>query len=149
MTARVIRLRRGGARFADYVGLRRALWPMSKPTCAREAREVLARRSWAVFVAIEGDATLGFCEVSLKEYANGASSSPVGFLEGWFVGALHRRRGVGRALVRAAEAWARERGCKELCSDTEVERAWSIAAHRRLGFREAERVVCFVKPLRP
>ena len=148
MSVRVVRLRRRSPRFDAYVAMRRALWPMPKAMCAREAAETLARRKWAVFVAIDGATTIGFCEVSLKEYANGADHSPVGFLEGWFVDANRRKQGVGGALVEAAGRWARSRGCRELCSDTEVERTHSIAAHERLGFREAERVVCFVKTLR-
>ncbi len=60
-----------------------------------------------------------------------------------------RRRGVGRALCEAFEAWARDRGCRELASDTWPENAASIAAHRRLGFEEVDRVVTFRKPLGP
>src|SRR5205823_5668747 len=114
-----------------------------------EARELLGRRRWAVFLAVDGPRTLGFCEVSQREYANGCDTSPVGFLEGWYVLPGHRRSGVGRALVHAAERWTLARGCTELGSDTEVENRVSQRAHRRLGFRETERVVCFVRRLRP
>lgn len=44
-----------------------------------------------------------------------------------------------------AEAWAREQGFDELASDTEIDNHASIALHRRLGFAETERVVCFLK----
>jgi aminoglycoside 6'-N-acetyltransferase I len=55
---------------------------------------------------------------------------------------------VGGALVRAAEAWSRARGCAEMASDTEVENARSAAAHRALGFEEVGRVLLFRKSLR-
>ena len=50
---------------------------------------------------------LGFLEVRLRECAEGASSSPVGFLEGWYVVEELRKQGVGRKLVEAGEGWAR------------------------------------------
>jgi hypothetical protein len=41
----------------------------------------------------------------------------VAYLEGWYVDRDVRRHGIGAALVHAAEAWARERGYRELASD--------------------------------
>jgi GNAT superfamily N-acetyltransferase len=41
----------------------------------------------------------------------------VGFVEGWFVREPFRNRGVGRELMRAAEQWARARGCREMASE--------------------------------
>lgn len=58
-----------------------------------------------------------------------------------------RHRGIGRALIAAVEAWAREQGFSELASDTEVANERGIAAHHRLGFREVERTIQFVKML--
>jgi len=57
----------------------------------------------------------------------------------------YRRRGVGRALVEAAEQWAGARGFREIASDTQLENIASIAAHLRLGYQEVERNVCFLK----
>jgi GNAT superfamily N-acetyltransferase len=71
----------------------------------------------AVLVAVESDARatlLGFAELSRRAYAEGCETSPVGFLEGWFVVAERRRQGIGRALVSAAEAWARALGAASL-----------------------------------
>jgi aminoglycoside 6'-N-acetyltransferase I len=65
----------------------------------------------------------------------------------WYVAAAHRRSGVGAALVRASEAWARAQGCVEFASDVEIENAVGIAAHLALGFAETDRVVCFRKDL--
>ena len=58
-----------------------------------------------------------------------------------------RRRGIGTALVRAAEQWARDQGCSEFASDAEIENDISVTAHKALGFTEVSRVVCFRKDL--
>lgn len=59
----------------------------------------------------------------------------------------HTRQGAGRALVAAAEVWAREQGCREFASDTELENTESAAAHRALGFDDAGAIRCFRKVL--
>ena len=78
---------------------------------------------------------------------NGTDSSPVAFLEGIYVAPFARNLGVAKALVQAAEFWARERGCVEFASDAAIENESSHAMHRALGFAETERVVFFRKVL--
>src|SRR5882757_4204715 len=60
-----------------------------------------------------------------------------------------QRQGVGTALVRAAEAWARSKGLKEFASDTQLANADSQLAHAALGFTEVERLVAYRKVLGP
>jgi aminoglycoside 6'-N-acetyltransferase I len=86
-------------------------------------------------------------EVGLRNYAEGCESSPVGYVEGWYVDQSVRRQGVGRALIRAAEDWARSRGCTEIASDTEVENAGSQEAHERLGYERVETIVVYRRAL--
>jgi aminoglycoside 6'-N-acetyltransferase I len=71
----------------------------------------------------------------------------VAYLEGWYVDEDLRRQGVGTALVRAAEAWARSKGLKEFASDTQLANAGSQLAHAALGFTEVERLVAYRKIL--
>lgn len=87
-------------------------------------------------------------EVGLREFAEGISSSPVAFVEGWFIIPEQRRRGLGKALLDAAERWAVSRGCHELGSDTQASNHPSIDIHKHLGFKEVERLVCFLKRLK-
>ena len=104
----------------------------------------------AVLVAETAGATpalVGFAEVSRRAYAEGCETSPVGFLEGWYVVPERRRQGIGRALVAAAEAWARGLGCREFASDAVAENTVSAAAHRALGFEEVAVIRCFRKDL--
>ena len=133
--------------------MRGRLWPDEDSEHEREIAAFFGRRCErpaAVFIA--GDATgaaLGFAEASLREFAEGCSSSPVAYLEGWFVERGARREGVGAALVRAVAEWGRAQGCRELASDSELHNTTSIKAHSALGFSEVGRVVCFRRSLVP
>jgi aminoglycoside 6'-N-acetyltransferase I len=103
-----------------------------------------------VFVADRGKGRLGgFLEVTTHASAEGCGTSPVGYLEGWWVDEDLRLQGVGRALVSAAEEWARGLGYTEMASDTDDFRPWSVAAHQRLGYSvtSAGKEIRFRKPL--
>jgi aminoglycoside 6'-N-acetyltransferase I len=96
----------------------------------------------------ENGALIGFLEVGLRSHADGCDTSrPVGFVEGWFVLEEHRGKGVGRELMRAAEAWARARGCLEMASDALIDNSRSESAHKALGFEVVDRCVHFRKAL--
>jgi aminoglycoside 6'-N-acetyltransferase I len=71
----------------------------------------------------------------------------VPFIEGWYVDPATRGRGIGQALIHAAEAYARAAGHQEIASDAEFSNADGIAAHRAAGYEEVERTVCFRKSL--
>ncbi len=90
---------------------------------------------------------LGFAEVSIREFAEGCLTSPVGYLEGWFVAEHARRRGVGAALVAAGERWAASRGCSEFASDAELDNPASLNAHAALGFAPVADIRCFRKSI--
>lgn len=143
-----------------WAALRAELWPDEDPDllASEVARFVDGRAPEAagmpeaVLVAVESGVRgtlIGFAELSRRTYAEGCDTSPVGFLEGWFVVGGHRRRGIGRALVRAAEAWARALGCREFASDALADNAASARAHQALGFEEVAVIRCCRKPLEP
>ena len=147
---------------AQWIAMRVALWPDEDGAdlAAEVARFLAQPRAQAdglleaVLVA-EADSPdpapglVGFAELTRRAYAEGCTTSPVGFLEGWYVLPGHRRQGVGRALVAAAEAWARAQGCREFASDTLLENTASAAAHHALGFEEVAMLRCFRKDLAP
>jgi len=129
-----------------YVPLRQALWPDANDPS--EVMDQLARpERFQILVAEEGSQFIGWVEVALRDYAEGCQTSPVGYLEGWYVVPTHRQSGIGRKLVEAAEDWARAKGCTEMASDTETHNTPSQQAHLHLGYQEVERIVCFRKPL--
>lgn len=132
----------------EWLRMRNALWPHHDPNKhATETDEHLASGSLlTVFVAERSEGGLaGFLEAALRPYADGCGTHPVGYIEGWYVDPDVRRRGVGRALVEAFEAWSRNRGCSEMASDCHVENDASRSAHAALCFDEVEVNVHFRK----
>ena len=134
----------------EWVRMRTALWPESPADHAPEVQEYLLARpaGTQVFVAVrEGTGLGGFAEVGERPFAEGCTTRPVGYLEGWWVDPDLRHAGVGRQLVEAAEAWARQRGFTEMASDAERLNRSSCLAHEALGYAPAAEIVCFCKRL--
>lgn len=102
----------------------------------------------AYFISWEEDTAVGFAQCALRrDYVQGSSTSPVGYLEGIYVRDAYRNQGVGRQLARACEHWAARRGCTEFASDVELSNKISLRFHERLGFAIANTVVCLVKKI--
>ena len=64
------------------------------------------------------------------------TSAPDCWLEDLFVEEHARGTGCGAALVEAALARARERGCRRVELDTNEDNAAALALYRRFGFSE-------------
>jgi len=135
--------------------LRETLWPESPADHhAQELSAILAGSPpstlpLVIFVSEASGGTLtGFLEAGLRSHADGCDPShPVGYVEGWYVSASHRRQGIGAALLRAAEEWARSQGCREMASDTQLTNELSQQVHHSLGFQVAERSILYRKSL--
>jgi aminoglycoside 6'-N-acetyltransferase I len=136
---------------AAWAVLRTELWPDCPGDHAPEIAAYLAGNCRDVVQAYVAESAsgelVGFIELNIRNYAEGTSARRVPYVEGWMVAAQHRGRGVGRALMARAERWARDGGFDELASDAEIANERSIAAHKRLGFAEQDRIVCFLKRL--
>lgn len=137
---------------AEWRRMRWALWPDQSAGDAEEWLNLpdtvtLVASYGAAVDALGGGGLCGFAEARVRPMAEGCETQPVAYLEGWWVDPAMRRRGVGGALARAVEAWARGRGLRELASDAEWENELSQVAHRALGFEEVERVVLFRRVL--
>lgn len=135
------------ADFEEWLRLRLALWPEEPVEAMRaEMNEMRGNPLAPVFVAEGANGKLlGFLEGGVRRYAEGCDTSPVAYIEGWYVEEKVRRQGVGRRLVEAMEAWARAHGYAELASDTWLENEISQQAHLSLGFEVADRLVAFRK----
>jgi aminoglycoside 6'-N-acetyltransferase I len=140
---------------AGWTALRATLWPEADaPQLRAEVdafflSEIPQAMLAAVFLADNEQGTLvGVLELSLRPYADGCESSPVPFIEGWYVAPKSRRQGVGAALVKAAEDWSLEQGYNEMASDALLENTISERAHKALGFDEVERAIRFRKELK-
>lgn len=135
-----------------WLEMRDALWPEDGAgSHAHEIEQFFAgtlRMPLEVLLAVDesGD-IVGFAELSIRSYAEDCVTDRVAYLEGWYVVPEMRRRGVGKALVVAAEAWARSQGCTEFASDALIDNETSAVAHRALGFEETVQIRCFRKTL--
>jgi aminoglycoside 6'-N-acetyltransferase I len=134
-----------------WLQMRCALWPDSRHDHADEVDRFFAgalHEPLAVLLAFdESGRALGFAELSIRNIVDGCLSDRVAYLEGWYVEPEYRRRGVGGALVGAAELWGRAQGCAEFGSDTEIDNLVSAKAHEALGFTETGRIRTFRKSL--
>jgi len=102
---------------------------------------ILARRDQQVLVAAANE-IVGWIHVLLSEYVESDAAAVIG---GLVVDRSHRRQGIGRLLVEAAEAWARRESCS-------IVRLWSSStradAHRfyeGLGYTNIKTQYSFVK----
>ena len=129
--------------------MRQGLWP-DAPTeyLNYDLDDLLNDADAAVFVASRADGRLvAFIETSLRDFAEGCETSPVGYIEAWYVDPIVRGQKLGREMMQAAEQWAREKGMTEMGSDTWLDNEASIQAHLKMGYYEAERLVHFAKRL--
>jgi aminoglycoside 6'-N-acetyltransferase I len=130
----------------QLAAMRALLWPES--SFEEQIKELTATLPLNLVAEAEEGLLVGFLEVGLRSVADGCDTSrPVGYVEGWFVQAAHRGRGIGRALMRAADEWARSQGCVEMASDALIDNLDSQLAHEALGFEVVDRCVHYRRNL--
>lgn len=117
---------------AEVVAMMHALWPTAGTYNFDEEVVIVWER--------DGDGLGGFVSFSLRPWAEGCDSTPVPYVEGWWVAPDLRGCGVGRALVAQVERWCRERGYEELGSDVELDNEVSLRVHAALGFEPTVRL---------
>lgn len=110
--------------------------------------EIMEKEDARFFLKYEQEQPIGFAQCQLRhDYVEGTESSPVGYLEGIFVKTEYRHKGYAKELLNACEKWATSKGCTEFASDCELDNTTSLAFHLRMGFAEANRIICFTKKL--
>lgn len=113
-----------------------------------EFKKFLLLDNVCIYIDYENYIPVAFAQVSLRyEYIEGANSSPVAYLEGIFVKEKYRKQNIAQQLITICEDWAKEKGCKEMASDCELENEISYKFHLKTGFKEANRIICFTKQL--
>lgn len=125
------------------------LWPdQTSNELEQELAQVMESKTAVFFMAYHQDIAVGFAQCQLRhDYVEGTAGSPVGYLEGIYIREAYRGRGYAAALLRRCEAWATAMGCKEFASDCTLDNEASCRFHMKTGFREAGRIICFVKNL--
>ena len=124
--------------------MRVRLWPDEDP---EELAGELADIRETVFVAEDDGSLIGFIEIGVRSYAEGGPVGPAAYVEGLWVEPEYRRRGVARAMLTAAQDWARDRALSYLGSDALLDNELSHVWHRAVGFDEVQRLVIFGKRL--
>lgn len=113
-----------------------------------EFNDHINRESCAVFLAVSDGCAIGFAQCGLRhDYVEGTDTSPVGYLEGIFVAEEYRNKGVAKDMLGACQKWAKTQGCTEFASDCELVNEDSLRFHLKMGFEEANRIICFTKKL--
>ena len=129
--------------------LRTEPWPDTEDNHLAEIDDYFAHQSPdidMVFVAEDDmQKVVGSIELNIREFAEGSRHPRVPYVEGWCVDKASRNKGYGKQLMAVAEQWAKANGYIELASDTEISNTRSISIHKHLGYREVERIVCFIK----
>ena len=133
----------------EWLRMRKLLWPECPEDRHALEMDLITSSRGIVLVAEFSQADLvGFAEISIRsDHVEGTTNSPVPYLEGWYVDPDFRGKGIGKALLKAAEDFVIEKGFTELASDAEIGNDTSIEIHKRIGFTEVGRSVHFIKPL--
>jgi aminoglycoside 6'-N-acetyltransferase I len=133
---------------AEWFRMRKGIWPEVPDDYMRfDMDDILADDDYLVIFACDGDRPIGLTEAQIRDYGEGCQTSPVGYLEGWYVQEDYRGRGIVGIMTQTAEDWARGKGCTEMASDTWLDNGPSIRAHVKLGYVEVERLIHYVKRL--
>ncbi len=135
---------------SEWFRLRKLLWDESSDDEHRvEMLDIYEHNETQLVLVVETDngKLVGFLEASTRPFVEDCHSDHVGYLEGWFVEPEYRKHGIGRHLVKTAENWAREKGCTEMASDSEIGNDLSLSAHQNLGYEETSRLVHLRKDL--
>lgn len=94
------------------------------------------------YVAVDGEEVVGIVSVTQRTHWTGQADAYVGEL---ITAAGHERRGIGRRLMAAAEAWGAQRGLSFLTLETGAANHAARAFYAALGYREEE--VRLTKPI--
>ena len=119
-------------------------YPMTAEESSERLSEIAGHADHALFVADAGGRLAAWLQVSLPRIFESPRQAEIA---GLVVDEEHRGRGIGPALLRAAEGWARERGCSVIRVRSNVVRERAHGFYRREGFGEIKTQRVFEKTL--
>lgn len=135
--------------FNEWLSMALALWPDNgKNELKDEFQKILSSTKEQAFIYKLDNEYIGFINLSIRtDYVEGSNSSPVGFVEGIYVKPEYRNRGIAKKLIIKGEEWAKSKGCTQIGSDIEMDNDISYKFHQKVGFNEANRIICFIKDI--
>ena len=111
-------------------------------------KNILSSENEICYLVKEQGIYIAFTHFTIRtDYVEGATEFPVAYIEALFVKPDYQKLGIGKKLVSAGENWGRQKGCTQLASDTELTNLIGIDFHKKIGFDEVNRIVCFIKNL--
>lgn len=123
------------------------LWPDSE-NLKDEFREIILSSDAVIYIAVD-EVPIGFSHFALRrDYVNGCSDTPTGYLEGIYVEEAYRNKGIAKKLVNEGQLWSKSLGAREMGSDVLIDNEDSMKFHEKIGFKEVERVVCYIREIK-
>ena len=129
--------------------MRAELWPHCALQKHREEvnEQLKSPQTLQGFIILIDQQPAGFIEAAIHQNAH-KKFGRAGYIEGWFVKAEFRLKGLGKKLVQVVEEWSIAQGCEQIASDVEDFNLESIVAHTKLGYIEQFRADGEVKFLK-
>jgi GNAT superfamily N-acetyltransferase len=126
---------------ADADALARLSTQLGYPAAAANMPDRLTRladdRNARAFVVSDGERVVGMITIHLRDTLNHAA--PIAQITLLVVDETIRSRGAGRALVDAAEKWARARGAKRIAVTTALDRVGAHTFYEKMGYAHTGR----------
>ena len=118
------------------------------PSTPREVEDrldrILADDRHAVYIAQEDGQVVGWVHVCARPLVGADLQAEIG---GLVVDERFHGRGLGRRLMRAAERWAGERGCRAVLLRSNVVREGAHRFYERIGYENVKTSLTFRKAL--
>jgi GNAT superfamily N-acetyltransferase len=117
-------------------------YPATGPEIARRFERIGGERNQALLIADEAGTAIAWMHVAVHPYLESDTTAEI---VGLVVADGHRSRGIGKALVDAAESWAAAQGCRMLRVRSRIVRERAHAFYERAGFQRIKTQHCFEK----
>jgi GNAT superfamily N-acetyltransferase len=135
------------ARPGDAAALADLVTQLGYPSRAEQVASrltTLLTAEQGLLVAEVGGVVVGVVHVRLLAALQLDDAAEIGALA---VGSQWRSQGIGRALLHAAEEWAKQRGCSAMWVRTNIVRQRAHGFYFQNGFRHAKTSLTLVKDL--
>ena len=135
--------------FPDWLRMRRTLYAgVDGALHEEEMTSITISNDLCCFIAQDSEQkVIGFVELSLRNIVDGVAGGPVGYIEGLYLEPEFRNKGYGGMLISKAIAWFKDKGCKHMGTDAEIENKGAQKYYEKLGFERKWTIVQYLKDI--